>query len=316
MYRIVGADGKVYGPIDLEQLQQWAAQGRVNPQTRIQPEGTAEWKPATEVPEVQAALAAAGFGPALAPPPQPVGPAAGAARETTLAITSFVLGIVSVVLLCLGPLLGIPAIICGHIAHSRTRRAPAQYGGGGFAIAGFVLGYVGLALSLLVLPAMLLPALSQAKARAQSINCANNLKQVGIAFKVWALDHNDRFPFNVSTNSGGTLELCARGADGYDRNAALHFMAMSNEISAPLILVCPAARDKSSGGKSPAFNFQNLQSANVTYLLRTGPAINPTNPAAVLAVCPVCGNVLLVDGSVQQRPNVRPKPAPLARPGH
>ncbi len=208
VYKIVGADGKVYGPVHLGQLQQWAAQGRVNPQTRIQPEGTAEWKPAAEVPEVQAALEAAGFGPALAPPPQLVGPAAGVALKTGLAITSFVLGIVSVVVFCVGPLLGIPAIICGHIAHGRARRAPAQYGGGGFAIAGFVLGYVGLALSLVLLPAMLLPALSQAKGRAQSISCANNLKQIGVAFKTWALDHNDQFPFNVSTNSGGTLS-CA-----------------------------------------------------------------------------------------------------------
>ncbi|MGA2657008.1 MAG: DUF4190 domain-containing protein [Verrucomicrobiota bacterium] len=303
MYKIVGADGKVYGPIDLEQLQQWAAQGRVNPQTRIQPEGTTEWKPASEVPEVQAALAAAGFGPALAPPPQPVGPAAGVALETGLAITSFVLGIVSVVLFCIGPLLGIPAIICGHIAHGRARRAPAQHGGAGFAIAGFVLGYVSLALCLLVLPAMLLPALARAKGRAQSIICANNLKQVGVAFKIWALDHNDQFPFNVGTNSGGTLELCAPGPDGYDRNAALHFMVMSNELSTPLILVCRASPN------SPAFSFQNLQSANVTYLLHTGPGINETNPAAVLAVCPVCKNVLLVDGSVQRRPNVQPKSA-------
>ena len=314
MYKIVGADGKVYGPIDLEQLQQWAAQGRVNPQTRIQPGGTAEWKPAAEVPEVQAALAAAGFGPAGAPPPPPVGSAAGAALETGLAIASFVLGIVSVVLLCLGPLLGIPAIICGHIAHGRARRAPARYGGAGFAVAGFVLGYISLALSLLVLPAMLLPALSRAKSRAQSAMCANNLKQVGIAFKTWALDHNDEFPFNVSTNSGGTLELCARGADGYDRNAALHFMVLSNELSTPLILVCPASRNSSSGGKSPALDFRNLQSANVSYLLRTGPGIGETNPSEVLAVCPACGNVLLVDASVQQRSSVRTKSARFAAP--
>jgi hypothetical protein len=307
MYKIVGADGKVYGPIDLEQLQQWAAQGRLNPQTRIQPEGSAEWKPAAEVPEVQAALAAAGFGPALAPPPQPAGPAAGVALETGLAITSFVLGIVSVVLFCIGPLLGIPAIICGHIAHGRARRAPAQHGGAGFAIAGFVLGYVSLALCLLVLPAMLLPALSRAKGRAQSISCANNLKMIGIAFKTWALDNHDQFPFNVSTNSGGTLEWCAPGPDGYDRNAALHFMVMSNELSTPAILICRASPN------SPAFNFQNLQPANVTYLLRTGPAVNDSNPAAVLALCPVCGNVLLVDGSVQRRPNLRTKP-PLFTP--
>ena len=299
MYKIVGADGKVYGPVDLEQLRQWAAQGRVNPQTRVQPEGAAEWQAAGEVPEVQAALAAAGFGapPSVAPPSAPPVPATG--QASGLAITSFVLGLLSV--LCLGLLTGLPAIICGHIAHARARRLPAQYGGAGLAIAGFVLGYVGLALSLVLLPAMLLPALARAKGRAQSVSCVSNLKEIGVAFKVWAADNHGQFPFNVSTNSGGTLELCAPGPDGYDRNAALHFMVMSNELSTPRVLVCP-----SDSGKSFALSFQNLQAANVTYLLRTGPGVEDTNPATVLAVCPIHNNVLLTDGSVQRRPRGRP----------
>ena len=302
MYKIVGADGKVYGPVDLEQLRQWAAQGRVNPQTRVQLEGAAEWQAAAEVPEVQAALAAAGFGvpPSLPQPSSPPVPATG--QESGLAITSFVLGLLSV--LCLGLLTGLPAIICGHIAHARARRLPAQYGGASLAIAGFVLGYVGLVLWLVLWPAMLLPALARTKEHGQSIksiSCVNNLKEVGLAFKSWAADHNGQFPFNVSTNAGGTLELCARGPDGYDRNAVLHFMVMSNELTIPRVLFCP-----SDSKRSFALSFQNLQAANVTYLLRTGPGVNETNPAVVLAVCPIHNNVLLTDGSVQRRPRGRP----------
>ena len=40
-----------------------------------------------------------------------------------------------------------------------------------------------------ILAAMLLPALAKAKARAQRINCTNNMKQIGVAFKTWALGH-------------------------------------------------------------------------------------------------------------------------------
>src|SRR5438067_2227634 len=54
-----------------------------------------------------------------------------------------------------------------------------------------------------ILAAMLLPALARAKARAQRINCTNNLKQVGLAFKTWAIDQSDNFPMKVSVANGG-----------------------------------------------------------------------------------------------------------------
>src|SRR5262249_39649674 len=47
---------------------------------------------------------------------------------------------------------------------------------------------------LAILGAMLLPALSRAKARAQRINAVNNLKQIGLAARTWALDNFDRLP--------------------------------------------------------------------------------------------------------------------------
>src|SRR6476620_6591826 len=57
-----------------------------------------------------------------------------------------------------------------------------------------------------ILAAMLLPALARAKARAQRINCTNNLKQVGLAFKTWAIDNGDVFPMRLSVNAGGAQE--------------------------------------------------------------------------------------------------------------
>ena len=54
MYRIIGADGKEYGPITAEQLRQWMAEGRANTQTQVLAEGTTQWKPLSEFPEFAA----------------------------------------------------------------------------------------------------------------------------------------------------------------------------------------------------------------------------------------------------------------------
>ena len=58
MYKIIGADGKEYGPISAEQLRQWIAEGRANGQTRVLLEGTADWKTLAEIPEFAAILSA------------------------------------------------------------------------------------------------------------------------------------------------------------------------------------------------------------------------------------------------------------------
>jgi prepilin-type processing-associated H-X9-DG protein len=78
-------------------------------------------------------------------------------------------------------------------------------------------------------------------------------------------------------------------------NGVLHFQVLSNELSNPRILWCPA-----DASRQPAVNFQNIRSANVSYQLHSGTSLNETNPQAVLAVCPFHNNVLFCDGSVQQ----------------
>jgi hypothetical protein len=63
MFKIIGGDGRQYGPVSTEQLRQWIAQGRANTQTLAQAEGSADWKPLGQYPEF-----AASTPPPLAPP--------------------------------------------------------------------------------------------------------------------------------------------------------------------------------------------------------------------------------------------------------
>lgn len=62
MYKILGADGKEYGPVTPDQLRQWFTEGRVNAQTQVQAEGSTEWKPLISYPDLAAVL------PSAAPP--------------------------------------------------------------------------------------------------------------------------------------------------------------------------------------------------------------------------------------------------------
>jgi len=108
---------------------------------------------------------------------------------------------------------------------------------------------------LAVLAALLLPALASAKRKAQRINCVNNLKQAGLAFRLWSGDQTDRFPMEVSTNRGGTAEFDT-GADTFRP-----FQVMSNELSTPKILVCPADI------RTAAAEFVRLKNQNVSYFV-------------------------------------------------
>lgn len=51
MYKIIGADGREYGPVTQDQLRQWVTEGRANAQTKAQTEGSAEWKALGALPE-------------------------------------------------------------------------------------------------------------------------------------------------------------------------------------------------------------------------------------------------------------------------
>ena len=115
-----------------------------------------------------------------------IAPAPGA-RTSGLAITSLVLGILSIFTLFLT---AIPAIICGIIGLVKIGKSAGQLKGKGLAIAGIV---VPVAL-LPIMMAILMPSLSRVRLQAQRMLCARNLKQIGPMMLMYADGYDGQYP--------------------------------------------------------------------------------------------------------------------------
>jgi competence protein ComGC len=110
---------------------------------------------------------------------------------------------------------------------------------------------------LALLALILLPALERTTPRSSKVGCSNNMKQIGLAFRTWAIDNNDHLPMQVSVTNGGTVELAASG------EVFPHFQVMSNELNTSKLLHCPA-----DNNRSWATNFtSDLTDKNLSYFV-------------------------------------------------
>jgi hypothetical protein len=107
------------------------------------------------------------------------------------AVWSLVMGILG--LMCLGPLGGIPAIVCGHVARGKIAKSGGALQGEGLALAGLIMGYVATAMAIVIVPMMAAIAIpSFVKARDTSVRnaCINNLRHIDSAKEQWAMAGN------------------------------------------------------------------------------------------------------------------------------
>lgn len=162
-----------------------------------------------------------------------------------------------------------------------------------------------------LLGAVFVPGVVKAREQARRIDCSNNLKQVGLAFRLWA-DTAPEFVMATPTNYGGTLEVA--------NDVWRTFLVMSNELSVPGVLVCP------SDSRRPASSWSMLANSNVSYFVclnadETMPSILLTGDRNISSRKPLenrllnissndvvgwtdamhghCGNIGLSDGSAQ-----------------
>ena len=171
-----------------------------------------------------------------------------------------------------------------------------------------------------ILAAMLLPANTGRRRIAMKIACNNNLKQIGLSYRLWESDNGGKYPMGISVTNGGTMGL----ANG--RNAWINFFVMSNQLSTPKVLHCPADTDGSATNSWSGLNNQNVSyfvcldaSLNSPLALLSGDdnfeingvpvrsgqlEISSNTPIAwTTARHNLCGNIGLADGSVDALSN-------------
>ena len=167
-----------------------------------------------------------------------------------------------------------------------------------------------------MLAVLMIPIISAQRQKAQTKQCANNLKQVALSFRLWEAN-SDKFTTQYPVGSGGCMESIATG------NVAAVFLTMSNYLGSPNILICPT-----DTGRQPAANFTSgFENKNSSYFI--GINAYEANPDCLLtgddnfeiSGAPVkpgvlnlqtnmpiawtakrhkfCGNIGLTDGSVQ-----------------
>jgi prepilin-type N-terminal cleavage/methylation domain-containing protein len=134
-----------------------------------------------------------------------------------------------------------------------------------------------------VLVALLLPAVSAARERANRIRCAANLRQIHQAISLYLLDHksfprarahpdgrgpDDRWPFHF-TNPQATDPFSPTGPRDDDLTAAL-FLLVRARLVTPGVFVCPSTQHNpdSLGGVAAALrsNFESPDSLSYGFI--------------------------------------------------
>lgn len=125
--------------------------------------------------------------------------------------------------------LTIPAIIVGHVARARLKRAPDR-SGKDFATAGFVLGYLYIALVVVLMHTVVLPWYTVWRVKLTGYTCQTNLKDVGLAFKMYANENHDAYPM-LSAQEGRMM---------FDNTRASLYPEYLQDL---LKLACPQDKD-------------------------------------------------------------------------
>ena len=108
---------------------------------------------------------------------------------------------------------------------------------------------------------MLLSGLIRWKHKAAQIDCVTNLKTIGMAFRVFAHDHEGLFPMKTPSTMGGASEYATMPDSAFRQ-----FQSLSNDLGRTGLIICPndnrfAANTWSQMGNSNSSYFVGLDAA-------------------------------------------------------
>lgn len=115
-------------------------------------------------------------------------------KTSGFAITSLVLGILSLVVCFVGCVLAIPGLIFGLLGISKINHSNGAITGKGLAIGGIITSVLSLLFCIPISAAMVLSSVSKARGEAAAVMCMNNMKTIGMAIITYANDHNGTLP--------------------------------------------------------------------------------------------------------------------------
>src|SRR5580698_8729732 len=137
MYRIVGADGRQYGPVSATQIKQWIAEGRLDSRTPVISDGAKDWTFLGLLPE---------FAGCFSGNPPVIGPNLPSRWTNGFATAGLACGILAWICCCCMFPFSLLGLVFSLIALSQISRHPERYEGQAIAIAGLVLSIISLLL--------------------------------------------------------------------------------------------------------------------------------------------------------------------------
>ena len=95
---------------------------------------------------------------------------------------------------------------------------------------------------LAILTSIWLPRLARSKFRSSRSNCTSNVKQIGIAFRLYANDNDVEYPQSLTNLT----------------QAWQYFQQLGNELSSPKVLICPSDGSRPANGHYSAADFTSM----------------------------------------------------------